>query len=57
MKYVIELFNPYAEPNIDEFDTEEKAREFLKSELQKTPNRGWELQKIEILDGSDIIFI
>lgn len=50
--YVVELFNEFSPPNRDEFDTEKEAKAFLKAELYKYPERGWELQKIEILCGS-----
>ena len=54
MTYILELFNKYSPPDEHEFGTEEAARKILKSELQKNPERGWKLSRIEVLDGSDI---
>lgn len=47
MKYIIELFNPYTEPNINEFDTEEEAREFLKLKISEDSERGWDYKRLK----------
>lgn len=53
MIYRIEIFNKWCPPDDYDFKTEKEARKFLKLELQKSPKRGWELSRVEILDGSN----